>query len=242
MYLARIAHAMWLTKWRCLLLLLISVAIAIALTFNVSVPHRTLHAKPLSFGVAQTQVLVDSGQSPLADSTVLTEDIDLLAGDLGEVMGAPRVVDAIARSVNVPSSRISTQSQLVQDVPLAATDALEAQRGTQIIDSGRHYSILVRVDAETFVMQIFTQAPTGAEAIRMANAGAKALSGYVASLVRTERVKKDQAVILRQVEPAFGGTVDGSLASSAAVLLSAVLFILGLSAMFAIRRWRAAWV
>lgn len=241
MYLIQIINGMREMKLRCLALLVVSVAAAIAITFNVSLAHGLVE-KPMSFGVAETQLLVNTGHSPLADVTTLTLDVDLLAGDLAELAATPQVIGPVAHSVGVPVSDVSTQSQLVQDVPLAQSDALEAQRGTQIVDGGRHYSVLIRVDEQTFVIQLFTQAPTSAEAVRMANAAAQALSGYVGSIVRTERIPKRRSAILTQLEPAYGGTVGSNLEISAAVVLAVVFFSMGLIALFALRRWRRAWV
>ena len=238
MYLTGVAYGVWQMKWRCLLLLLVSTAAAIALTFNVSLAKWTIRAKPLSFGVAATQVLVDSGRSPLGDVTVLTQDIDLLAENIAVIGRTSQVLDAVAKSVGVAPSRISTEAQLIQNVSFEESAALEAQRGEQIIDSGRHYSVLLRVDAQTFIVQIFTQAPTGGEAVRMANAEASALSRYIASLVSSERIRKPRSVILRQIGTAYGGTVDRHLAVSAAVLLAAFFFSMGVIALFANRRWR----
>lgn len=228
-------------KWSCLLLAIVSVAAAIALTQNVSFAQGSVTAKPWSFGVAQTQLLVDSGQSPLADSAVLTQDIDLLAGDLGELMGSPTVLGPVSRAMGVPESKISAQAQIVGDVAVDQTEAREAQAANQLLDAGRGYSILARVDESTFVVQLYTQAPTAAKAIRMANIAAGALRGYIAGLVSSERIAKRRSVILRQVEPAFGGTTDRDLAWSVAVLIAIAIFVFGLVALFTMRRWRALW-
>ena len=228
-------------KWACLAVLIASLVGAFILTFNFSISRRTAEAKPWSFGVASTQLLVDSGQSPIADVAVLTQDTNLLAADLAEFMGTQEILKPVSRAVDTQEGRISTQAQIVGDVALQQTDVHEAQRGLQILEAAQRYSILARVDQQTFVIQLFTQAPTAAKAIRMANVAAQALRRYIAYLVKTQRIPKRRSVILRQLQPASGGTVATALSRSAAVLLAILFFGFGLTALFTIRRWRTDW-
>jgi hypothetical protein len=218
------------------LVLIFSVLLAGSLTFQIS--RAGLHERALSFGVAETQVLVNTRDSPLVDSTVLTLDIDQLASDYAEIVNSPRVLDPVAASVHIKRSQISASTQLVQDVPLQQSDALEAQRGVQIIDSGRHYSLLARVDQQTFVVQLFAQAPTAAKAVVMANTAAGALISYAKHLVRSERIPRSRQVVLSRVGRAFGGTVDHGLAAEAAVLFTVLFFLLGMTAVLTVSRWR----
>jgi hypothetical protein len=232
---------MWHMRWGCLALLLISLTGAFFLTYNVSWSRGTVEAKPWSFGVADTQLLVDSGQSPIANVRVLTQDTDLLAGDLAEFLGTPEVLEPVSQAVGTQEGSISTEAQIIGDVPLQQTDAQEAQRGIQILDAARRYSILARVDQQTFVVQLFTQAPTEAKAVRMANVAAQALSKYVASVVTEDRIAKRRSVILRQIQAATGGTVARTLSRSAAVLFAILFFALGTIALFTLRRWHSDW-
>lgn len=227
---------MWRRKLTTALVLVVSVLLAGLLTLRIS--HGKLHSRALSFGVAETQLLVNTGDSPLADSTVLTLDIDQLASDYAEIVRSPQVVDPVAAKLHIKPSQISASTQLVQDVPLSDSDALEAQRGEQIIDSGRHYALLARVDQQTFVVQLFAQAPTGHQAVLMANTAANALISYAAHLVRSERIPAKRKVVLYQVEPAYGGVVDRSLAAEAGVLFVLVFFALGMTVVLTVERWR----
>jgi hypothetical protein len=241
MYVSRIAASMWRSRWACLLLLALSSALAIWLTHDVSFHHRSLRPRHLSFGVAQTSLLVDVGDSPLADSTVLTLDIDTLANDFAQMMGSGVVLDRVAKALGTSATRINAQSQLIGDVSVPETEAGEAQAGNQLLDSGRNYSILARVDESSFVVQLFTQAPTGAKAILMANVAARSLTRYISKTVSAERVPKRSKIVLRQIDPATGGTVDSSLPDEAAVLLSLVFFILFTTALLTTKRWRRVW-
>jgi hypothetical protein len=235
-YVARFGRQLWQRKLTSTFVLIVSVLLAGLLTFQVN--HGHLEKRPLSFGVAETQLLINTGQSPLADSTVLTLDIDQLASDYAEIVNSPQVVDPVAARLHIRPSQIYASTQLVQDIPLSDSDALEAQRGVQVIDSGRHYALLARVDSQTFVIQLFAQAPTGREAVLMASTAGQALKSYAANLVSTERIPQSKRVILDQVEPAFGGTVDASLAVEALILFSLLFFTLGMISVLTVARWR----
>jgi hypothetical protein len=241
MYLSRVVGSMWRSKWACVLLLVLSIVLALFLTYRVSFPHGSLRPRRLSFGVAQTSLLVDSGDSPLADVTVLTEDVDTLSNDLAEMMGSAVVLDPVAKAVGVPASKIYAQSQLVGGAALDQTEAGESESGNQLLGAGRHYSILARVDQSSFVVQLFTQAPTGRQAVTMANVAAQSLRRYIAQTASSERISMRRRVILQQINPATGGIVDSSLPFEAAVLLSVVFFLFSTTALLAIKRWGRAW-
>jgi membrane protein implicated in regulation of membrane protease activity len=240
MYLSRVAASMWRSKWACLLLTVLSIALALFLTYRVSFMHGSLQPRHLSFGVAQASLLVDSGNSPLADSTVLTEDIDTLSYDLAEMMGSAVVLDPVAKAVGVPATKIYAQSQIVGGASLFQSEAGESERGNQLLGAGRHYSILARVDQSSFVVQLFTQAPTGAQAVTMANVAAQSLRRYIAQTAASERISMRRRVILRQIGPATGGIVDSSLPAEAATLLSIVFLLFSTIALLVIKRWRRA--
>lgn len=226
-------------KWRVALTAVLAVLAAVLFAYSPSISPPRLTPRLGSFGVAESQLMVDSKDSPLADSQVLTDDIDLLAGDLAEVGSTPAILDPVAESVGVSPLKVAVTEQLIQNVALSQSDSQEAQVGNQIISDGRYYSLLLRVDPQSFVIQIFTQAPDGVQAIRMANATATAITQYVSNLVVTDRVPRRRQIIMRQVVAAYGGDVDTSLAAEATVLLAAAFFILGLIVLFWIRRLRS---
>jgi hypothetical protein len=72
----------------------------------------------------------------------------------------------------------------------------------------------------------------------MASTAGQALKSYAANLVSTERIPQSKRVILDQVEPAFGGTVDASLAVEALILFSLLFFTLGMISVLTVARWR----
>lgn len=206
---------------------LIGVLAAFLLVYTVHFSPFYIGPRVRPFGVAQTQLLVDSNPSPLADIYVYMEADDQLAFNLAEVGNSPQVRDAAARAVGQPASAIGVDEQVDQEVSRAAANAEEAQAGDTILSSGRQYAVFLRVDANSYVIQIFTQAPTGAEAIRIGNAVAKALQNFTIRLVKDQNIKRP--VILRQIFPAYGGDVDPNIALESFVALAAVLIFVALA-------------
>ncbi len=228
-----IERGLW---WRIVASVVAGVLVAGLLVYKPSFSRPGLSPRVRSFGVAQTQVLVDAAESPLADVTVLTDDVANLAENLAAVVPSPAILGQVAASLGVPARDIGVTVQDVQNVPLNTSYQQQAQSADSILTDERNYSILLRVDQASFVIQIFTQAPTGAKAVQLANETASTLSSYVRNLVVTERVRRSRQVILRPIGPAYGGTVDGSITVEAFVALALVTFTLSLLGFSWIRR------
>ena len=238
MNLLEIMESIWSLKARAALLAVVSACVAVLLTFRVSLSPLGLHPRALQLGVAQTELLVDAGRSPLADADDPLGNLTSLAADYAEFVNSPSVIEPVARSIGVRPTEIGVEEQLLQNVPFIQSNSREPQVGTQLLAAQRHYSVLVRNDNGTFVIQIYTQAPTGRQAIRMANAVARALSSYAASVVRSQKIRPGQSVILRQLGAATGGVVDRSASLDAAILGALALWIFGVIAMLTLRRLR----
>ena len=239
MNLLEILESIWSLKARAALLAVLAVCLAVLLTFRVSLSPVGLHPRALQLGVGQTQLLVDSGHSPLADAEAPFGDLSSLAADYSELINSPSVIGPVARSIGVRPAEIGVEEQLLQNVPLAQSDAREAQVGAQLLAAQHHYSVLVRNDNGTFVIQIYTQAPTGRQAVRLANAVAHSLSSYAASVAGVERIPLGRRVILRQLGAATGGVVDHSASLDAAILGALAIWIFGVIAMLTLRRLRS---
>jgi hypothetical protein len=205
-------------KLRVVLVAVLSVVASALITYRPSISPPRLTPRVAAFGVAQSLLLGDTKDSPLADSQVLTDDIDLLAANLAEVGDSPAILNPVPASVGVSPSKVAVSEQLVQNVAFSQSNSQEAQVGNQISGDARHYAMLLRVDPQSFVIQIFTQAPAGTQSIRMANA--TAISQYVANLVTNQHVPLRRQIIMRQVVGAYGGDVDNSLTLAVTALLA----------------------
>ena len=227
-------------KWRVVGAAVLGLLAAVLIIYKPSFNQMRLTPRVRSFGVAQTQVLVDSAASPLADAISLTYALGQLATNLAGIVSSPAIIEPVARSVGVPVRDIAVTDQNLQEVSRTLSYQQEAQVGNSIITDARNYSILLRVDQGSFVIQIYTQAPTTNEAVRLANSTASGLVAEVHNLVVSEKIPVHREIILRQIGPAYGGTVDPSITVDALVLLAAILFILFLIALTWLSRTRTA--
>ena len=128
--------------------------------------------------------MVDAAQSPLATANVAPARMNLLASDIALATSSNLVADAVARAVHAQPDQIGIGEQIQQNLPRTLYYAHEAEVGTQLLADQHRYSVLVRNVQGTFIIQIFTQAPTGTLAIKMANVVSRTMSGHIAQLVR----------------------------------------------------------
>jgi hypothetical protein len=222
---------------------LIAVAAAILITYRPSFSPFRVTPRVTSFGVAQSQLLVDARQSPLADIGTLGLEIQQLTPNFAQLVSSEQVLGPVARSVGARPDDIGTTVQLVNNVSLGNSDQQGAQASNQILSDARRFAILVRVDPQSFVLQIFTQAPTAAQAVKMATVTSSALRGYLTRLVAREHVRRQRQILLRQLGKPTGGVVDRSITTEATVLLAAVFIATGLIILgwaFRYRRGRRA--
>lgn len=231
--------AIWQIRFQAFVAAVVAAVIAILLAFGVSLSPLRLSPHALQLGVAETDVVIDTGRSPLADTNVPISVVSDLAAQYAMLVNSSNVLDPVGHALGVSSSEIAVKEQVTVDLPLSVTDAQETQVGTQVVGDRHHYSILVRNTHGTTVIQLFTQAPTGRQAIAMGNAAASALSAYANNLATSEGVAKRWRVLVRQLGPARGGVVNRNASLEAAVLLGIGIWVLLIIALVTIRRGRA---
>jgi hypothetical protein len=228
-----------LPRWLAFRVVLsLPVVAAVLLVYRPALGPLRLVPRIRPFGVAQTQLLVDTRHSPLTDATLVTQETDQLAQDLAEVTDSQAILAPIASELHISLRDIGTSEQLVGNVSLNDTYAQEAEVGNSLISDARHYLLTLRVDQNSFVIQVFTQAPTGAEAIVMADATAHGLQRYIGHLASTERIPMNHRVVLRQLGPATGGLVDRGITLESLILLALAFLALEAAALRVLRRRR----
>ena len=238
MELGELSIRVWQTKWRTLLFALLAIAIGILFTYRVSFSPPSLRAKALRFGVAQATLMVDAAQSPLATANVAPARMNLLASDIALATSSNLIADAVARAVHAQPDEIGIGEQIQQNLPRTLYYAHEAEVGTQLLADQHRYSVQVRNVQGTFIIQLFTQAPTGALAIKMANVVSRTMSDHIAQLVRRGEIPTDEQLVLRRLGDATGGLVDPTATRDLLVLIALVSFVLLMIAGFTADRVR----
>lgn len=232
-------YLLGLTLWRARLAVVLcsvlAAAVGIVVAFHVSFSPPSLRPKSLQLGVAGAQLLVDTQRSTVGAVHPPASSLAKLAGTYSELMSAPAVIDPVARSLGVAPRRIGIQEQLTQQLQVAQSQPKEPQVGVEIAATQQNYYLLARNDSGSQVIQLFTQAPTGAQALRMVKAAVMGLRAYLRGSQDHGHISLRRRVVLRTLGPAFGQTIDRAASTEAAVLIGLFTWVFSITAVLTLR-------
>jgi hypothetical protein len=160
-----------------------------------------------SSGTATAHILVDVPTPSLLYRRVDIDSFTERGEVLGRVLASPPGLALLARHSGVPLSQLSGIARTVADVPRPVKEPGLEQRADQIVGSRAAYRIEVQVRPYTPVIDVFAQAPTGVEAVRLADAAVPALDDYVRDLARRQGASPSP-LTFKELGPARGGTVN----------------------------------
>jgi hypothetical protein len=162
--------------------------------------------------VAATHVTVDTPRGTMLDPEALTQDYDILiqrAEILGRMLVSPAVLEDTARYAGVPPTELSGLARDTAPVQQALKEPGSEQRANQILLSRARYRIEVQGRPEDPVLDIYTQAPTTEQALRLANGSVKGLRTYLGALSADDGLSPDETLVVKQLGLARGGVVSG---------------------------------
>jgi hypothetical protein len=222
MELAQILVQLWRRRLAVLAVVCLAALAAVAMTYRISVSPPGLTKRSISNGTAQTRVFVDSPRSSVGDLNRDFGPLTARAQVLSSLMTTAPVVDRIAKIVGVPASAITASSDnSTLNVPASETEPTADIRATDITREGLRYRLTFRAEPEQPTVTIFGQAPTAAEAVRIANAAAKGAAEWVQDTQNRQLVPPSRRTQLTQLGAATGGVVN----SGASRILAALIFV-----------------
>jgi hypothetical protein len=218
--------------------------LAVLTLYKVSLLPPSLHARALNVAAASTTVMVDTKHAASSDLGIRTDAMEALSVQtnlVGEVMVTDPVLDEIGRIAGVNPLDIQATAPVTSDVPRTEIEPDSGANATALIQAPDLYKLQVQVDPTMPIMHIYTQAPTAAEAIRLASASVTGLRAYLSKLSTSETVTLNDEIQLVQLGAVRGGVVNHSAAKELALLA----FITGFAAtLFGFRlaaRFRTGW-
>jgi O-antigen ligase/polysaccharide polymerase Wzy-like membrane protein len=195
----------------------------------------------LQVSAAATQAMVDSPSPSLVQRRALPQDVATLvkhAELVGRTMVTQPVLDRIADRAGIPRDQFDGVGRTTAFVPLALTEPGSEQRASEIEWSRHRYRLEVQANPTTPQLEIYAQAPTTPEALRIVDAAVEGMRDYLRALGETQGVGESRLVQLRQLGAARGGPVTGGAAPTIAVLTFMVAFALCLAALLGLWWWR----
>lgn len=229
----RILRRRW--KWAAIGLV---PALYLGLSTAYHVDPSGLHEKSLEYGAAQTQLLVDSPQSTLAEAAQDVTPLSTRATVFAQFFQTTPVKSAIAKRLGVRTHAIAvTIPNTNPNLTTAATEQNVGQRNTGLLQETGALQLLVVPQPALPLITVYAQGPDGAAAAALANAAANALHDYVdnlkgASADAAQAAQRERLglpavdrVTVRQLGAAQGGMVDSGTSKKIAVLAIIALAI-----------------
>jgi O-antigen ligase len=207
--------------------------IVVAISAVVALIYGALaYASVKPAAVASTHVFVDTAPPSVAHRPVfpIAALIDR-AELLGRIVTSPPLVQQIAHRAGVPAAQLAAEARTTASVPSAFKEPGSEERASEILISDLPYRLEVEARQTTPVLDIYTRAPSAAEAVRLANAAVASLQRRLTTLGDDQRVAASDRVVLRQLGPARGGVVNSGMRAAIGLITFVVVFVLAFAAM-----------
>jgi hypothetical protein len=215
---------------------------AVASIFSVYRLHDgKLQARGLVYSSATTQVFVDGPSSALGNLARTFEPLETRAAVYANFMASPTVVNLIGQKAGIPGDQLYAAGPVDPSLPRTVQEPTAVERNIELTGETKPYRLNFNDDPNLPTIGIFAQAPTTAEAIRLADASVAALQEYVTGLETSEKTTPTARVIIRQLGEATGGPVDSGIKKSLAVIVFVMVLVLWAVLMLVGRRALAAW-
>jgi hypothetical protein len=192
---------------------------------------------------ASTQVLVDAPSSALADlaSQGAGTPLQSLATTLANFAPSQAVLNLIGPAAGLTGGQLYAEGPVSQNLPRTVQEPTDLQRNIQISGEAAPFRLQFNSDPNLPEIGIYAQAPTTAEAIRLANAAVTGLTEYLTQLQQAEKVSASNRVVLRPLGQATGG-VDAPSASKTLGLMAFLgVFVLWCAMILVGERLLATW-
>lgn len=202
-----------------------AIAVAIVITYDVSISPPAISRGKATFGAASSEILVDSPKSSLAD---LRKDLQPLvdrASIYADFLKSEPVKAEIARRAGIPGGALVVRGQSELQAPATDQPASAYGQGADAPAPSGAFSVTFRQSPDSPILQIFSSGPTGAAAIRLADAAASGVSAYMAKVQIADHVAPAYRVQVRQLGRATGGDVSTSSSAKSAVIVAFAVFI-----------------
>jgi hypothetical protein len=210
-----------------------SAAVAILAVYQVSPSPPSISAREHVNAQGSIEILVDSANSPIADTRRDLTGLIARAGVFARLIAGGNVVNEIAKTTGIPAKQIDVAGP----TPLAG----EAPGAGEPSPEFHPYGISV-IQSETLpILTVVTRAPTVTEARELAEAVPAAIGGLVNAIQVKQDTPANKQVEFRELGPAQAAPVDEALGKKVALAVFVVVLALCLLAILGLPRFRAAW-
>jgi hypothetical protein len=230
----------------------VGVAIAFALAllavarmlYGVSLFPPSLDDHQLRLASASTHVLVDTPRSVVTDLREDTYSIEGLSNRallLGNVMASLPVRRFIARRAGISPEQIRATPPITPDQPRTMVDAEHQPHTSDLLKRPDEYRLSIQANPTVPILDIYSEAPDGTSAERLANAAVNGLRDYLVTAASQQGTPRHDQVRLEQLGSARGGVINDGAGPRLALLVFLLVFSLACAAVMFIGRVRRGW-
>lgn len=228
MDLVHIIVTLWQRRVWVAVVAVIAFAGAMVNVYHVGLAPPSLEKKSIEFGAAQTQIMIDTPNSALVR---LSDDIVTLgsrASIFSSFLSSEPVQKAISKEAGVPEGVIAVSASTgTPGVAQSDKEAGADQRANELIKEGLGYSVTFGARPQLPVIVITTQAPSGEQAVKLADAAAAGVRNFVTETQDEQKITPSARMVVRQLGTATGGTVNEGASKLFTMLIFTALFIIG---------------
>jgi hypothetical protein len=191
---------------------LVAIAAAVLSVNTVSLVAPGIHARQLEVAGASALIVVDRPRPLVSDQLATRGDYQTLqkrAVLLGSLMTSPPAMRHVARRARIEQRRIAVVTRITANVESVLTEPASERRTSDIRDSNLPYRLEVQPHPSLPGLNVYAQAPTVAEAQRLADSSVPGLLDYERELAAREGVAPKQMLRVRQVGRSRGAIING---------------------------------
>jgi hypothetical protein len=200
------------------------VAIGVVLAVAAAAATLTL-AKSTVYAAASTQMVVDSPRSALGDAQTDLTPFTMRAVVYARLMTSAEALQYIGQAAGVDGSLIAADGPSEIGAPQAIHVPTAIVGGKQISPTS-HWSLRFDQNPVLPTVDVYAQAPTTKQAIRLANGAVAGFGNYLQTLESEGKVPGGARVTVRQLGGATGGIVDPGTTKKIALLAFLIVMAL----------------
>ena len=233
---------------------MIALVFAVASVSKVSVLPPKLERRDLGTAGAVTHVLVDLDRSGIADRSAewaYFDQVQTRADLVAHLMASEPVLGYVARHAGIPPDQIAATAPFGMDVAGALREPGSEARARELALAKKPYRLEIQSSAGSPIIDVYAQAPSLAEAERVATAAVEGARDYFAAVAAGTKLDParraadpDNPMALLQLGQPRGAVLDRGAARKVTVLAFLVGFAIAYAALrglvaVSIRRRRA---
>ncbi|HEY2654775.1 MAG TPA: O-antigen ligase family protein [Solirubrobacteraceae bacterium] len=204
------------------------VALLIVSTLAGALAAKVNTRGDLTVAAATTHLLIDDPNPSIVDRLAIIDDLATLAQRAvlyGRLMTTPPVIADIAKRARLPADQIAGIAKITAGEPHSLLQIRAEERANQIRVSLAPYRLELQPSPTEPVLTIYTETPSVATALDLANASIPGLRDYLRTVARQEHFPLKDIPQLRQLGNARGGVSHSSAKLMIGGLTFATVFL-----------------